>query len=152
MLAVDDADAVSEALDEVADGMAEVVGGLEEEVGEEEEVVDELADVVAAAVVDSSLVVDPSAATWPVENACTSGWPGRSGARSDEAHSPTTAASVTEPVQKGRPRASAAPAVRAAPGAGLECLPMRRSLPCGAGPTPTGAATTYCHGRPTHRA
>ena len=109
VLAVDDADAVSGALDEVVGGLEEVVGGLEEEVGEEGEVVDEVADVVAAAVVDSSLVVEWSAATWLVATACTSGWPGRSGARSDEAHSPTTAASVTEPVQNGRPRASAAP-------------------------------------------
>jgi hypothetical protein len=69
VLAVDDADAVSGAVVEVADGMAEVVDGtevvgwLEELVGGPEVAVGGLADVVAAAVVGSSLVVDPWAAT-----------------------------------------------------------------------------------------
>jgi hypothetical protein len=67
--AVDNADAVSAAVVEVADGMAEVVDGtevvgwLEELVGGPEVAVGGLADVVAAAVVGSSLVVDPWAAT-----------------------------------------------------------------------------------------
>jgi len=68
VLAVDDADGVPGAPDEVADGMAEVVDGMAEVVGglEEDElgkVVGGLEDAVAAAVVDSSLVVDSSAAT-----------------------------------------------------------------------------------------
>lgn len=50
VLAVDDADGVSGALDDVTDGPAEVVGALDEVVGG-------LEDVVAAAVVDASLVV-----------------------------------------------------------------------------------------------
>ena len=70
VLAVDDADGVPGAADEVADGMAgvvdgmaEVVGGLEDVVGGLEDAVGGLEDAVAAAVVDSSLVVDSSAAT-----------------------------------------------------------------------------------------
>jgi len=63
VLAVDDADGVPGAPDEVADGMAEVVDGMAEVVGGLEDVVGGLEDAVAAAVVDSSLVVDSSAAT-----------------------------------------------------------------------------------------